>query len=266
MPAVPKIKLTPDPDRDGKKILLTDITGVYDVTDNPGGYGTPNLDSADVEKTLLNVYRYKDDSTKEVILTSDFPPKDTLTYEIDSIFFDGGSVQEVLDDSVFKVTYCPFWLAPETQGDVTEGTFIVVVNSDIVTWLDDNEPSFILINDVKYPISSWELNGGNTEITIGTAYAGTDGTEDIFFGYCAEETTITTFNANKCWSGKVSDIQVCDLDCDADKKRLDKFKQVDRIFNGLQGAINAWRCEKYDKSQSMLDKINAICNNKCKTC
>ena len=35
---------------------FTDTTGVYNVTTNPGGYGTPNMDSTDVNTATISVY------------------------------------------------------------------------------------------------------------------------------------------------------------------------------------------------------------------
>lgn len=43
-----EIKFKRNVNQDGDVLLLTDITGAYDASDNTGGYGTPNLARADV--------------------------------------------------------------------------------------------------------------------------------------------------------------------------------------------------------------------------
>jgi len=264
MAVIPKISLTPS--KNGKIITLTDTTGVYDNPDNLGGYGTPNLDSGDVVKTHISVYKYKTGETESIVLSgTDFPPFDKLTYDITSILVDETTEEETLEDSVYKVTYCPLWEAPETEGDAEEGSAIITIGADITTFLDDNEPAYILIGEVLYTISSYEFTGGNTEITLGKDFEEATDTYDILFGYCAENTTIVFKTVDECWNNKVTDVKTCDVDC-GNTKGKKKVLKVMKIFSLIQGAINSWRCEKYEAAQEKLDAANILCSDKCSDC
>jgi hypothetical protein len=49
----------------GTELNLSDSTGVYEVSDNPGGYGTPNPDRADIALILVANNKRQDDGDVE---------------------------------------------------------------------------------------------------------------------------------------------------------------------------------------------------------
>lgn len=62
---------------DGTQITITDSTGNYDASTNPGGYGTPNPDRSDIALILRAFVKRFDDSDEitDTLLTS--TPNDT---------------------------------------------------------------------------------------------------------------------------------------------------------------------------------------------
>jgi hypothetical protein len=61
-------------------ISITDTTGVYNVTDNPGGYGTPNDEGSEVISAILDI-TLPDGSVVTEDVTSQIP--DTVTGDIE---------------------------------------------------------------------------------------------------------------------------------------------------------------------------------------
>jgi hypothetical protein len=101
---------------DATSLNLTDITGTYSLSTNPGGYGSPNIEWADVLK---------------VGITLTLPGSDTPLTEIFKLFaqFDGDRLV-VLDvgdftgtgsefeDGVYELTYKVY-----NSGSVVQGTY-----------------------------------------------------------------------------------------------------------------------------------------------
>lgn len=72
---------------DGKYLNLTDATGLYNVSDNPGGYGTPNLNKNQVATILLANNKRQDEG--DILLTVQ-PYNPTVDYNyIVNIYKDG---------------------------------------------------------------------------------------------------------------------------------------------------------------------------------
>ncbi len=62
-------------------LTIEDVTGMYDATDNPEGYGTPNLATSDIDTATLKIesltdgvpYTYSEDVTDDIKNETDFP-------------------------------------------------------------------------------------------------------------------------------------------------------------------------------------------------
>lgn len=122
---------------------FTDTTGVYNVTTNPGGYGTPNIESTDVTDATISIYTpgstvpyiitfvietgniasaiitnpdgTTDDITTDVVTTQGLTFPFSTTFGSDSLLIDetwiGGTTDESITDGVYTIVY-----------EVTDGT------------------------------------------------------------------------------------------------------------------------------------------------
>lgn len=91
-------------EEDGSFYTITDLTGVYDVTTNPTGWGAPNLDIASVTIATVDVQLMDEDGNFASVLTAG--EKDVLdlpNFPNDS----DGDIEKtvVLEDGYYKAIY-----------------------------------------------------------------------------------------------------------------------------------------------------------------
>jgi hypothetical protein len=124
---------------------FTDTTGVYNVTTNPGGYGSPNMDSTDVNTATISVYA--PGSTVPYIFTFTIDISNILSCIITN---PDGTTDDITTDIV------------TTQGlifpfDAVTGTGALSIDE---TWIGGTENESIL--DGVYTIV-YEVSDGLTE-------------------------------------------------------------------------------------------------------
>jgi len=73
--------------QDGETIYIDDDTGDYDVSTNPGGYGTPNPARADV--ALILIANYKSSTGDEAMTITSYDPESVTQFIITSADTDG---------------------------------------------------------------------------------------------------------------------------------------------------------------------------------
>jgi hypothetical protein len=78
-------------------IYFKDTTGVYDVTNNPYGWGDPNLEASELTEVTLTI-EYPDGSETEHDLLDQIPDPITGTIEFDVI-------KGTYDDGIYTFTY-----------------------------------------------------------------------------------------------------------------------------------------------------------------
>lgn len=81
-------------------IDFTDITGVYDATTNPGGYGSPNPTYADIDSTEI-IFEFADGTSATI--TDFIPAANALTVNItgQELGFEDGNIP----DQIVNITY-----------------------------------------------------------------------------------------------------------------------------------------------------------------
>src|SRR5690606_25736781 len=91
---IPKIDIN-DIDKAGRVITVQDITGVYNSTTNPGGYGGANVSKAQVQGVLFTLSHYDSDEVWKVryVRTPDPQHPEYLTIPSVANILDGGLVQ-----------------------------------------------------------------------------------------------------------------------------------------------------------------------------
>jgi hypothetical protein len=91
-----------------KTLVIRDITGEYDATDNPGGYGAPNIEIGDVTGSSLIITIPGSNTPITIINPVGLPTLDTtFEYEVST------SVLSPIPDGIYKIEYTI------TAGDIT---------------------------------------------------------------------------------------------------------------------------------------------------
>jgi hypothetical protein len=89
---------------DQKLILFEDTTPAYDVTDEPGGYGTPNIAKAAVFKTVISLKAPGADDFTELIDVDYLPADGQIEITCDN--YDPDAEEEDDDDEDIVVAGC----------------------------------------------------------------------------------------------------------------------------------------------------------------
>lgn len=83
-----------------KTLVIRDITGEYDVTDNLGGYGTPNIEIGDVTGSSILITIPGSNTPITISNPSGLPTLDTtFEYEVST------SVLSPIPDGIYKIEY-----------------------------------------------------------------------------------------------------------------------------------------------------------------
>lgn len=162
MPLIPKQQYAVSPD--GTILRITDKTGEYDVTSNPGGYGTPNPDLADscwfalvkqltsTGNTLIAGYtRFVYDpaaaNTKETSIDVPFPIDGTFTICSGRlpVTTDGANLVEGGVIPANSYVYYNGVIYQKTGG-------ILVAVADLSTLIDNVDILQVSCDDILFPI------------------------------------------------------------------------------------------------------------------
>ena len=119
------LKLSSSQSCDCKTLTLTDATGVYNVTTNPTGWGTPNIAFGDVLCAYLKVFLPDHVTYYYVDVTSIFTGATTVADLIFTLDMGdlGGAAGDKFDDGCYDVVYKVGTTADNpTLGDCSNGT------------------------------------------------------------------------------------------------------------------------------------------------
>lgn len=115
MPLVPKISVVNVDAVYAKSVTLQDVTGAYNSGTNPGGYGSPNYGTSDLDWAVVMFRNYNDKDYKVQKLTP-------LTGILSSGQAFAGLPQGQFGDGMWEVKYYPVVAHPVTPGqDTTVG-------------------------------------------------------------------------------------------------------------------------------------------------
>lgn len=131
-------KLSYSERNDNKLLTVTDITGIYDASLNPGGWGTPNSNPVDVAVFDLDISITTSDGTITTYETIDLHALHehatigVLTWEIDASMLLVGTVplgtnDTELPDGIWNMTYTIDGVSGTSENVLIEGAIRVAV-------------------------------------------------------------------------------------------------------------------------------------------
>lgn len=240
-------------------VTLRDITGAYNVTTNPGGYGTPNI--ASPPGVIGLTFRQWDSTTPYInFVTSDSTDITELLASTGHEFLAEDLGLTKFEDGVNHIKYYPF------EPAIASTTFSVVAGSKTITKvtpsggvfdptaLGDEYIAAILIDSGGGgAIASKVLLLGDrddwttTTLTVDTAWAGITGTGyTIQFATEADLKILIKESTEACIAGKVG--KISKMDC-CDRKVIDKL--TDLTMWMFSAAVKL-QCEEYQAANDLV--------------
>lgn len=256
MSLVPKISVITVDNITGTSITLQDTTGTYNVSTNPGGYGSPNYATSDLDWVLLWFRNYKDTVYTKQKLSS-------LTAILGSGQAIAGLTDGIFDDGTWEVKYYPIVANPVTPGvDTTitwtvgsktfnltnASTVLIGVTAILVKNLDTEKLYFL---DTTIPITS-------TQATV-TEVLPSAGTGLVALAYEADTRFLETHAADDCIAIKtgliVKECSCFDPEMQEMLLRYGKREAADIHFNVKQN---------YQAAHDLITQLASYCDNTSK--
>lgn len=180
---------------------LNELTGVYNATTNPGGFGAPNKAVADnvftrYDFTLPNLSPYRVDTDAATLPTTDFVPRNALTRNFTLAQL--GLTGDQFPGGVIQVDYKPYFnTASGGTLTFTQGSAIVVrggVQDLAADWVDS---SMVLWGGIEYVMKANTLTTTQFELTA--VYTGVTGTAVGYVGYLKTTGVLIVKEFLDCW-------------------------------------------------------------------
>lgn len=252
MPLIPKVTVESVDNIQGKSIIVKDATGSYDADSNPGGYGSPNRDAADVTWALLKFRNYSDEeyTTNRYNSLSDLQGTGQKVDGLkDGVFKDG--VWELKYDIVLKY--------PVSDNTITNVTWSVGSRSFALSDADDVlegaigvifwdlDESKIFYLDPDSPATS-----GQATVTETLPSAGAGNLAVVFE---ADARFMVTAAADNCLAKDTNRV-VKECSC-----FNDDFAQLFLRMGKRQGADIFFAQENYQAAHDIIDQLAGYCDN-----
>lgn len=238
--------------QDNKSVTFDDTTGAYDVSTNPGGYGTPNPAYTDILRAVLQITNLKTDAISYYLLTQAEAqalanPATENPLTLDSYYIGQTAVDEdlvAINDGTFQIKYVPILAEAITIG-ATNGS--VVVTGTSLTTIFANY-SVIYFDGKLYEID--KVNGfTSTSMRLKTAFSGTTGSFSAQTGAMAllkfglngvgNTTLIKAIGQITCCSDtdQLMDILLFKFGTDA-KEQCGDIEGYQKIIDGMNAYFN----------------------------
>lgn len=251
---------------------IPDLTGVYNATTNPTGYGngqfpTGRREVADIAKSIFTLNKPNNTTDYTVTLDGSSTPTQaqlangTEELQITAVTF-GGSTGDTLDDGIYTGRYDVFFLC-HIQASYSGGTFSI--NSGVWADYDIVVGSLIQISggDVFYIVDT--IDGADLTFSNDDGDIPTSATIDFYIVYRTLFYVLLTKSSEKCWAESAPKV-IGNLCCS--KCNEESVREVTKFAILLDTSKAAYVTENYTKSQEIIDYLVSKCttNNLCTTC
>lgn len=217
--------------------LMLDNTGVYDAVNNPGGYGTPNPDRANLALFLYG-YKYKKDVDDVPLIIDNTGPLVVTQWEV-PMPTDGYYYFTLLGFNVYDIllSYTPNMYVFYANSYYKSLDFIIPGQDPI-----NNPTLWELVPDLTIPEVS-----GNVSV------------------YAATSDQVVNYRAKACYQEQVQlEAEGC---CDCHSREQTKTKKYQRIFVHLNAASFDCLQQKYQQADAELLYLAEYCESiHCKHC
>lgn len=246
-----KIAITGNPNC--KSFIVTEKTGIYDPLVNKGGYGTPNIELANINSYEIQVSLNGSSSIYTIDTSADLPSNSNGFVTINQTDI-GFLSNQTISDGVYLINYI---LTGHLLVTNKSGSNILIFAFDVTNIFSSGD--IIKINDNNYTVDSIDVTNitfveSITSINIGDSVPFIIETSKYEIFYCS----ITS-----CYLDSLTKISV-DECSDCNKEALELSSKIETL---LQTAKYAAKCGKVNKATQILNYLGNLCNEKnCTTC
>lgn len=253
MALIPTATLTVD--TASEVLTLTDTTGAYNASTNPGGYGAPNPAIADNTGTLLT-FTLPDLSPVEILLdgttspATNWIPLNALTRSVTIAQL--GLTSDTLPTGAILLTYLPFFTT--TSG----GNYTVVQGNATITRASAQNPStdysdsdiWVSGTGVPYTI----LTKTATTLVLTELYAEASGTTVGYRGYQAQTAVLTPYEFLVCLNSQWANLRWDGCHC-----KDPKYTSLNNLRNMYQQVLAKMAATDYTGANLEMIDLAALC-------
>lgn len=252
-------------DATGTIIKIKESTGLYDSTENPDGYGGPNISISDILKIIFTASRFNSEVVHSVVFARSFDPDYPLyitdpsidqvangaSIQLNSIMLGMNEASEGLvpfRDSVWDINQ--YSVTEEVTGVVgNEGQPFITGNgfSEIIDNCDA-----ILVDDMLYDIDKSKPSSGGTVIYL---------TEEL------QSSTVSfepAYRANlKVLMDSQTQYGTRELAVKSARKNTSARETAYEVIVHLSAAHDAMDCGSYDEANWNINESYRLVKSKC---
>jgi hypothetical protein len=240
----------------GKVLSLSDTTGNYNVTTNPGGYGASQTPAglreiADIVGGKLDFY-FNGSTNPDYTFTltnviAQGLASGSSTYDL-TMGDLGGSSDDVFDDQVIKMIYQVIFNGVST-GAVTQNSATVTITADNAV----GAKYFIIIsggNEYTYEI----ISQTSTTVTLNEILTFTTGNYNYKLVYESTNYLALTHNILKCIHSNIAEL-ACST-CSCKERALEKTTEALMQYFGIETNMDKGN---YNCAQEIIDSLTIYC-------
>lgn len=212
-----EVKILAVLDADNKGITITDVTGAYNVSSNPTGYGMPNKGTSDFDHLIIRVTTPNGDLIdvdKSVYAT-------TVSISATDLEFD-----DELPDGIYEVQYMQFMdvnngssLSAENSGvnNVCVLTGVITQFTDLVEGFADTD---VIEMDFSGTLEYFSIASIDSDLKMtmnessDEASVGATNVNGITAGYKVTYRVLNTTEFDACFDSKAAELSIADLSTD----------------------------------------------------
>lgn len=253
---------------DGKHIYIENDTGIYNVSTNPGGYGTPNYGSADLNKVVITpLLPHESEYGTDIIYDSGTTPTaaniiaGTSNADITTILTEQAATAEVFPAGVYQFRYADYFTPNvATTVSVTNGSKIVTAAAGLFTDAINSGFGFIeIVNGGNTDRLAIDSVDSNTQITLAAEYERATASGLTFrIGFYSIIYVDQFIATQKCLDQKTADTFGICQNCEEAYKQ--KLQGMNNLMLSAQASFNAG---DYTEAQDKIDVIQDFCDNDC---
>lgn len=259
-----QLKSSSSQSTNGTGILLPDISGVYEASTNPTGYGasqTP-INKRRTIDVQYGAFYVKNLNTLEVYPYTTISQTDarnmaagSFSYTIQSSIFKSDNTIP-FDDSVYYIKYKNAFQGLSIL-DFSQDSTNVVVSGDITEFVGAKYIAFTSLT-VNYVLEIASVNVLDNTVTLVTEWSLGDLTlnpSDYFVEYESESYLACSYNVNKCIQNKIAKVSL--NACSCNKKEIVTLNNAVVLLFSID--INMDKL-KYEKVNNTLTLLTTYCS------
>lgn len=233
-------------------LTIKDSTGAYNVSTNPGGYGSPNPYNTPTQGFLLARYW-----TETSYLSTYLDPSEMTSLLGSGLSFGSATSANAFADGVHQLKYLPLKDTGATAV-FTNGSKTVTVTGFDITTLGEAGAKYAAAFDGADPegeptLIDWTGTNNSTTITLKSVFLGATGTYALQVAVEGDLKVKINKAAEACIVGGIGKLAEVNCEC------IDNEKTLNKLIRWRFAADVKFDLLDYEGAHNMIVAINKIC-------